>query len=280
MNIIGHSFWFYIKTLIYTAAGIYICLVVLLYLFQSRFIYFPDKNISLKPDVIGLKYEDITFGTPDNLKLHGWFIPAENSRGTLLFCHGNAGNISGRLESIRIFNNLRMNVFIFDYRGYGQSEGEISEAGTYQDVEAAWNYLVETCGIRPGEIIIFGRSLGGSIAAWLGQYKEPRALIIESAFTSIPGIASDVYPFLPVKLLSRFKYDTVDYVSRVKSPILIIHSRNDELIPFKHGQKLFEAANEPKDFLEISGSHNDGFYASSGIYSKGLDSFISSVTGK
>ena len=253
----------------------YVCFAIFLMVFQSHYIYFSDREIAMTPDAIGLPYESINLEAADGVKLSGWFVPAQHSRGTLLFCHGNAGNISHRLESIQVFHGLGLNTFIFDYRGYGQSEGKTSERGTYLDVEAAWRYLTAERGMAPAEIIVFGRSLGGAIAAWLAQYHPPNALIIESTFTSIPDIGADLYPYLPVRLLSRFKYNAVDYLRQVHCPVLVIHSRDDEIIPFNHGRRLFEAANEPKEFLEISGTHNEGFLTSGKRYRESLDSFIS-----
>lgn len=276
----GHQIWTAIRTIIVIVVSVYIIFVIVLWLFQSHLVYFPRREIAMTPDQIKLPYEDINLKTSDGVKLSGWFIPAENARGVILFCHGNAGNISHRLESIRIFNRLSLDVFIFDYRGYGRSEGRPTEQGTYVDAEAAWRYLLENRQADPTKIIIFGRSLGGAVASWLAKAQTAGALIVESAFTSVPDIGAEAYPFLPVKLLSRFNYSTVGYIHEVRCPVLIVHSRDDELILFNHGRRLFEAANEPKDFLEISGSHNDGFLISSEKYGDGLDLFVSRYIGK
>jgi len=275
-----HQIWTAIRTIIVVVVSLYIIFVIILWFFQSHLVYFPQSEITVTPDQVGIPYEGISFKASDGIKLSGWFIPAENSRGVILFCHGNAGNISHRLESIRIFHRLSLDVFIFDYRGYGQSEGKPTEQGTYLDAEAAWRYLVENRQADPSEIIIFGRSLGGAVASWLAKEQMPGALIVESAFMSIPDIGAEAYLFLPVRLLSRFNYSTIDYIRGVKCPALIVHSRDDELISFNHGQRLFEAAKEPKDFLEISGSHNDGFLISEERYEDGLRLFISRYIGR
>ena len=275
-----HQIWTAIRTIIVVVVGLYIIFVIILWLFQSHLVYFPQSEITITPDQVGIPYEGMSFEASDGVKLSGWFIPAENARGVILFCHGNAGNISHRLESIRIFHRLSLDVFIFDYRGYGKSEGKPTEQGTYLDAEAAWRYLVEDRRADPARIIIFGRSLGGAVASWLAKTQTAGALIVESAFTSVPDIGTEAYPFLPVKLLSRFNYSTVDYIHEVKCPVLIVHSGDDELISFSHGQRLFEAANEPKDFLEISGSHNDGFLISAEKYDVGLDLFISAYVAR
>lgn len=255
--------------------GIYILFAGFLFIFQSRYVYYPEHTISADPSNIGLEFESISFETEDRVKLSGWFIPSEGASSVILFCHGNAGNISHRLESIQIFHRLGLDVFVFDYRGYGRSEGKPSEVGTYRDVEAVWRYLVEERQVSPNRIVVFGRSLGGAVAAWLAHRHTPGALILESAFTSIPDIAAKLYFYLPVRLLSRFKYNTAEYLDEVDCPVLIVHSREDEIMPFSHGQQLFETARGPKEFLEISGTHNEGFITSGKHYEEGLDSFIS-----
>jgi fermentation-respiration switch protein FrsA (DUF1100 family) len=256
---------------------IYVLLTAFIYFRQSSLIYYPNmpgRTLEVTPGAIGLAYEDVEFLTGDNVKLHGWFIPNESAKGTLLFFHGNAGNISHRLESIKLFHKLGLNVFIIDYRGYGQSEGKVSEQGTYRDASAAWNYLTGTRGISAKQIIIFGRSLGASIASWLASKQPPAALIIESGFTSVPSMAKRLYPFLPVRWLSVFRYDTREYVRNISSPVLVAHSRNDDIIPFAEGLEIFEAAPKAKQFLEMRGGHNDGFMVSGLAYIEGLNSFI------
>jgi len=255
-------------------AGLYVCFGATLFVNQSRFIYFPDRTIFSTPEELGLRYRSVSFTTADQVKLNAWFIPAEKARGVILFCHGNAGNISHRLETIDIFHRLGYSTFIFDYRGYGKSEGTPSEAGTYLDVEAAWEYLVTQENIQPAQIIVFGRSLGGAIAAWLCGREEPRACIVESSFTSAGDMAADMYPFFPGRLLCRFVYDTEAAVKKIKCPLLIIHSTDDDIVPFSHGRRLFAAASEPKTFLQISGNHNAGFLLSGGRYETGLEDFL------
>ena len=255
-------------------AGVYIIFTGFLFIFQSNYVYYPDRVLLADPGSIGLDFESVDFETADGTKLSGWFIPSDSTRGVILFCHGNAGNISHHLESIQIFHRLGLDVFIFDYRGYGQSEGKPTEHGTYQDAEAAWRYLVETRQVNPSPVVVFGRSLGGAVASWLAQSQRPRALILESTFTSVPDIAATLYPYLPIRFLSRFQYATAEYLSRIECPVLIVHSRDDEIMPFSHGRQLFEIAKEPKEFLEISGTHNEGFITSGKHYEQGLDAFI------
>jgi len=252
----------------------YLLICLLAYVLQSRLVFFPDRNVSLTPAAVNLDYEDIRFQTQDGIGLHGWYIPTKNPSGTLLFFHGNAGNISHRLSSIRIFHELALNVFIFDYRGYGKSEGSIDEAGSYLDARAAWDYLTQQKNTEAGTIIIFGRSLGSAVAAYLGRQKRAAGIILESSFRSIPELGQQLYPFLPVKLLSRIEYPTSDYLRDIMIPKLIIHSREDEIIPFSHGIFNFGLAPEPKTFLELSGGHNDGFWTSRHIYQAGIRDFL------
>lgn len=246
----------------------YLGLGIILYIMQPTFLYCPVREVLYTPDELGMDFEDVVFKSDDGLLLSGWYIPAENSRLTVLFCHGNGGNMTHRLDSINIFYKLGLNCFIFDYRGYGSSEGTPGEEGTYLDVKAAYEWLTKEKKISPDDIIIFGRSLGGSIAAQLAARVEARALIIESTFTSFVDIGRKFYPYMPVRWFSRFSYRTIDYVKDVRCPVMIIHSRNDDIVPFEFGLELYEAANEPKKFVEISGSHNDGFLVSSEIYKK------------
>ena len=263
--------------LVIVGVGIYAALSLYVYLMQSRMIFYPDisgRDLISTPENIGLTYQDVEFVSEDNIKLHGWFIPNENAKATVLFFHGNAGNISHRLDSIAIFHRLELNVFIIDYRGYGQSEGKITEKGTYRDAEAAWNHLNQTQGISAKQIIIFGRSLGASIASKLANKHTPAALIIESGFTSVPSMGQRFYPFLPVRWLTYFKYDTKEYVKNISCPVMVAHSKNDEIIPYDEGREIFEAAPEPKQFLEMQGGHNDGFIVSGTSYVEGLRSFI------
>lgn len=268
--------------LILVAALIYGLLCFYLFLMQSRILYYPNlpgRELQASPADIGLEYEPVSFVTNDNVRLHGWFVESKIDRGTLLFLHGNAGNISHRLDSLRIFNHLGLSTLIIDYRGYGQSEGKVTEEGTYLDAEAAWQYLTGTRGIDPQRIIVFGRSLGGAVAANLVAKHPAAGLIMESVFTSVPDMAAKLYPVFPVRLLCRYQYNARQSLHSVSSPVLIIHSPDDEIIPYKNGQELFTSANEPKTFLKIRGGHNDGFIASGPLYYDGLDDFISASLG-
>lgn len=252
----------------------YSILVVYVYFKQDSMLYFPQEEIGQTPGDYDLEYEDVTLLTKDRIHVSGWYVPANHERAVILFCHGNAGNISHRLDSIKMFNSLGLSVLIYDYRGYGRSGGKPSEKGTYRDSEAAWDYLVNEKKYSPEAIILFGRSLGGAIAVETAFKKDPGALIIESSFTSVPDLGKDLYPWLPVRLLSKFRYSTIDKIGLIKSPKLIIHSPDDEIVPFTHGRTLFERAVPPKEFLQIRGGHNDGFLISGDRYSEGMSAFL------
>ena len=263
--------------IIFIAILAYAALSAFVYFKQASIIYYPQipgRELAATPENIGLVFEKVEFYTEDNIKLYGWFIPHQQARGTLLFFHGNAGNISHRLDSIEIFHRLNLNVFIIDYRGYGQSEGKTTERGTYRDAEAAWNYLLTTKNIAAGQIIIFGRSLGAAIAAWLASVHQPAGLIVESGFSSVPAMGKRLYPFLPIRWLAHFNYNTQEYISKVTCPVLIAHSLDDDIIPFEEGREIFKAATEPKRLFEMRGGHNDGFIISGSAYTDELRSFI------
>ena len=262
-----------------TLFGGYALVLTVLFVFQNRLLFFPSPTLEADPAARGMPFEETTFETDDGERLHGWWIPAEKPRATLLFFHGNAGNISHRLDLVEIFRNLGLNVFLFDYRGYGRSTGKPSEDGLYRDAAAAWRHLTETRGAAPEEIVVFGRSLGGGPATWLAARERPRALILGSTFTSIPDVAAKQYPYLPVRLLARNRFDNHARLAEVHAPVLVIHSRDDALIPFEHGRKLFEAAPEPKAFLEIEGAHNNGYAVTGPRYAEGLDAFLTAHVG-
>ena len=262
-------------------AACYGLLVLIVYLMQARMLYLPEmpsRTLAVTPDHAGMNYEDVAIETIDGVTLHGWFVAGQSSR-VLLFFHGNAGNISHRLDSIRQFQDLGLAVLIIDYRGYGQSEGRTTEKGIYRDADAAWRYLVEIRGIPVSNIVIFGRSLGASVASWLAAKNQPLGLIVESSFTSVPDIAQEIYPWLPARWLSRLSHATRDYIRNVRCPVLVVHSRDDEIIPFHHGETIFEAANEPRSLLAIRGSHNDAFIVDERAYMEGLRTFLAGLRG-
>jgi uncharacterized protein len=266
----------------------YIGLAIALYFGQSNLVYMPSQELIDTPATIGLKFDDVQISTKDNVNLDTWFVPAKNNdqigKGVILFCHGNGGNISNRISYLPIFKDLGLATFLFDYRGYGISDGKPSEEGTYADVEAAWQYLTQEKQIPPQKIIIYGESLGGAIASYLAQKISQQdgknsagGLILASTFTSISDRAAELYPFLPIRFLSRFSYNSIDRLPSIKIPVLIIHSTDDEIIPFHHGDRNFQVANQPKKLVTLRGDHNGGFLDSLETYRNGLKEFIQSI---
>jgi fermentation-respiration switch protein FrsA (DUF1100 family) len=244
--------------------------------------FHPVKEVTLTPAAIGLAYEDMLLDTADGERIAAWFIPAATGprphrAGTLLFFHGNAGNMSHRLESIRIFHDLGLDTFIIDYRGFGGSTGRASVKGTLQDARAAWGWLREHKGRRPEDLVIFGRSLGGGVAADLAAEVRPSALILESTFTSLYDVAKDLFPHLPVGLFLPQDYDTPARLAGLRVPLLVAHSPEDDVVNFRLGKALYEGYSGPKTFLEMQGSHNDGFRESGNSYTDSLRDFLRRV---
>lgn len=245
----------------------------------ASYIYYPELDIRITPSSVGLAYTDVTVETSDGVNINAWWVPVKNPRATVLFCHGNGGNVSYYLETLKVFKRLGLSALIFDYRGYGRSQGKPSEQGTYLDAEAAWQYLTHERKIAPQQLIIWGRSLGGAIAARTAARHPAGLLIIESAFTSVPEVAHAHIAWLPAWVFAEYRYDTRRYVEQITMPTLIIHSSEDEIIPFAHGRKLFETLEGPKVFLAIKGSHNQGFIDSLSVYEPGIDAFIRRYAG-
>ena len=269
------GFWFVVQVL----TGIYLFTAIVVWLCQAKMVFYPTRTIEATPSDAGLAYEDVWLRTADGVRLNGWFIPAGSPRGVALFFHGNGGNLGHRIDTFRILHRLGFSTFMIDYRGYGRSEGTLSENGTYHDAEAAWRYLTDRRGIDPSQIVVMGRSLGGVFSAYLASRFTPAGAVIESSLTSVTDIGSAMYPLMPVRRLSRIHYPTIDFIAKACCPVLVMHSREDDVIPFSHGERLFEAAPQPKEFLELIGPHNDGYKISGPLYSGGLDAFAGRVLG-
>lgn len=266
-----------LKTLliiILTILACYLAAMLFLLLRQKKMIFYPVSEMAGAPSDAGLVFEDVNFTSRDGTGLNGWFIPAENAEYTVLFCHGNGGNISHRIDTISLFHTLPVNFFIFDYRSYGKSDGKISEKGLYDDAAAAWTYLVEKRGIAPGKIIVVGRSLGGAIAARTAAAHSPAGLILESTFSSMPGIARKVAPWLAGEWLVTYKFPTITDLGKAKCPVLIIASRDDSVVPFEFGQELLAGAPEPKAFVELTGDHDDCYFLCRVKYVAALKKFL------
>lgn len=261
------------------SAAVYVGLVALLYAAQASIVFIPSSEICRTPSDVGWEYEEVSLDVGQE-KTSAWFIHAQTpSKGVILFSHGNAGNISGRLESAGLFREMGYDVLLYDYGGFGESTGTPSEERCYQDIRAAWRYLTEDREIAPNKIVLHGRSLGAGPTCQLATEVVPAATIIESAFTSVPDVAQKLYPFIPAKLVVTIKFDNSAKIGRFQSPVLVVHSPDDTLIPFDHGKKLFELADEPKTFLEISGDHNEGFWTSREQYTNGVTDFLEPLLG-
>jgi len=224
--------------------------------FERSFVYHPTRTLEATPDTLGLPFEDIRLSAEDGVALHGWYVPGERSV-TLLWCHGNAGNMSHRLPNLRqVHQRLGAGVLIFSYRGYGESGGVPSEAGTYRDARAFRRWLRDRKDGAAAPVVYFGRSLGAAIAAHLAVEDPPAALILETAFTSVQAMASDTVP--GAGHLFRTRYDTLSRIPGLRAPLLLVHGDADEVVPFRHGRALFEAAPQPKTFFRVPGArHND-----------------------
>lgn len=243
---------------------------------EEHFIFYPDATITRTPRDAGIHFEEVNFSTRDGVQLNGWYIPHREARSTLVWFHGNAGNIGHRVENIKMLHNkVKINIFIFDYRGYGKSQGRPSEQGTYMDGEAALEFVANRFGAQPKRTVLFGRSLGAAVAAEMALRFPSQGLILESPFVSIREMARAVFPWLPIGALLKTRYDTEDKVRRIKTPLLVLHGDRDEVVPFAQGKRVFAAAPEPKTFFTISGAaHNDTYLVGGDRYFEQLKNFI------
>ncbi len=257
------------------ALGIWLGFGLLLFFTQSRYIYAPTLGIEETPADIGLPFEDLFLTTAQGHHINAWHIPGpSDAAATILVCHGNAGNMGNRLAIIHSMHRLGLNVMIFDYSGFGASQGKPSEQNTYSDARAAWGWLTEQRKTPPETIIVMGSSLGGAVASHLATQVKPAGLIIEASFSSLPNLAAQLYPLWPARLMCRFNYNNLENLRKVQCPVLVGHSPGDDMIPFSHGRRIFEAANEPKLFLSLSGPHNGAEFMFSSEHSKTILDFF------
>ena len=255
-------------------------ITLLMLAFERRLIYFPSRVLDLEPGDLGLRHEELFLEAEDGVRIHAWLLPLTGARRVVLVCHGNAGNISHRLDRAReLQRRVGASVLLFDYRGYGRSAGSPDEEGTYRDARAAHRFLTEVKGVAPGEIVVLGESLGAAVAAQLALDRPAGALILESAFTSIPDMAREAYPFLPpIGPLIRTRYETVDKVRRLALPLLVLHGDRDEIVPAAQGRRVFEAAAGPKRFVAIPGAgHNDTYVTGGEGYWRAVGAFLESL---
>ncbi len=263
--------WFIVITLL----SLYLLITLVLWGSQKGMIFSPGKEIFRTPEDEGIEFEDIDLHTPDGLTLNAWYIPKSGSTKCILFCHGNAGSLSSRVDTIKLLNEMGFSIFIFDYRGFGISEGSPSEKGCYIDTETALDYMQNDLRISQENIVIWGRSLGGPIAAYIAGKGSFYACVLESTFTSIREMAVHKFKLFPTAQLLRFNFPTIEYLKQIKNPILIVHSPDDEMIPYVMGERLFKSASEPKQFLKLHGDHNNCYFDSIEEYQKAIKSFMS-----
>ena len=246
---------------------------------DRNFIFFPGREIDQTPRDVGLPYKDVFFKNSDGVRLNGWWVEKENARGTLLWLHGNGGNIADRVYPLKLFYDFfPLHLFIIDYQGYGRSGGNPSEEGTYQDAEAALAYIQRQGIPKESKLIYYGQSLGAAVAVELAMRRPPDGLILEAPFTSIKDMARVAYPFLPLSFLIRTEYNSLSKIGKIFCPVLILHGDRDEIVPWEQGKALFDAANEPKTFSTLPGAgHNDTYIVGGELYIRELGRFIQAV---
>lgn len=263
--------WMYLLILL---VGAGICSFIFYPKIENFFVFYPDRSMDVSPERMCLPYRDVYFPAKDGTRLHGWFFPGEKGAPVIVYCHGNAGNISHRIEIAARLLEQGLQVFLFDYRGYGRSSGSPSEEGIYKDGLGAWEYVVESEKIPPDGVIAYGHSLGAAVAIEIALGKQVRSLIIESAFTSTKDMAKTMPLFALFSPLLPAHFHNLEKVGRVRVPKLIMHGDLDEIIPFHMGKTLYEAAAEPRFFLPIRGAmHNDTYVVGGEKYFRTLAAF-------
>jgi hypothetical protein len=260
--------------------GLYLALCLLVYLVQDRLLFVRGGGVPQQdPGSIGLPFEELWMKTEDGVRLHGWWIPADETvedPPAVVFCHGNAGHIEHRLGAVRLLHSLDVGVLLFDYRGYGASDGSPGEEGLYLDAVAAFD-AVNAAGVPAARILAYGESLGGAVAIELCRRRPVAGWITEATFTSVPDMARAAYPWLPARLLCRHRFASIDKVAALTQPKLLIHSPDDHLVPFALARRLYAAAAEPKEFLATEGGHNDGGFGRHRRWIAVVDQFIRDV---
>jgi fermentation-respiration switch protein FrsA (DUF1100 family) len=257
--------------LLFLAAALLFLAFYLRY-FEQHSIFFPMKEMKCFPSDLKLEYEDVYFQAADKVRINAWFLPCKDAGYTLIFCHGNAGNLGHRLEKLKFFHELGLNVFIFDYRGYGKSGGRPSESGIYRDAQAAYDYLLSRK-IPAERIIAYGESIGGAVAIDLASKNKVAALIVGDTMTSAKDMVREIFIIVPYWIFSS-RFDSLSKIQKITVPKLMVHSINDEIVPYSLGRKLYNAAPEPKEFVKIRGGHNSCFFESNDIIREKITEFI------
>jgi uncharacterized protein len=245
---------------------------------ERLFVYYPIRQIREDPGTIGLSYQDVSLNTEDGVRVHGWFIPCEGARRTVLIFHGNAGNIGDRLSYIELFHELDTHVFIIDYRGYGKSEGKPFEEGLYRDATAAFSWWAKERQPAGEKLILFGESLGGAVAVNLAARVAPAGLILQSTFTSAKDMAKTNILFRLMFPLTNVRFDSATDIVRVACPKLVIHGTRDEIVPYRMGEILYERMASPKWFYSVpEAGHNDLLWIAGAEYGRQLRTFLSGI---
>jgi fermentation-respiration switch protein FrsA (DUF1100 family) len=264
-----------LKIILFTLIAIIAISKILIFMSEEKNLYIPDKEVTLTPRSIQINYEDIYFKTEDGKSLNGWFVPAVNAKVTILYCGGRSGNLTDKLQEIKFFHGAGLNIFVFDYRGFGNSSGKPSEQGLYKDARAAYDYLMTRNDIERDKIVAYGQSLGGPVAADLCLHRKLVALILEASFPSLKVYVGDIGGFLPTEWLVSEKFDTVSRVKRIHIPKLFVHGMDDEVIMFTEGRMLFNEALPPKEFIPFDGGHDDNLFTISDTYKDRINKFFS-----
>jgi uncharacterized protein len=245
---------------------------------ERLFVYYPSRQLSADPGNVGLDFQDIAVVAEDNVKLHGWFVRSEGASRTIMIFHGNGGNIGDRVSWVRLLHDLGVHVFIFDYRGYGKSEGKPFEEGLYRDARAVYNWWVRERRPRGERLIIFGESLGGAVAVHLAARVPAAGLILQSTFTSARDMAKTMFPIGLLLPLTGVRFDSEKEIARVACPKLMIHGTRDEIVPFRLGNRLHDVAPHPKLFYPVpEAGHNDLVWVAGAEYSRHMRAFLSSI---
>jgi len=267
-------------TFILTLAGGYMLILALMFLFQNRLLFMPSSAIFQTPESAGLLADDIWIDTEDGVRIHGWYFPNNESEWVVVLSHGNAGNISGRIAIAETLLRSGTAVLMYDYRGYGKSEGRPSEKGLYKDIEGVIRYLTSELDYPEQKIIMYGRSLGAAVAAYAAVNHDLGGLVLDSAFINLKRMIREVYPFVPV-FLAKYDFPTDRYISGLNNmPVMIMHSPDDEIIGYHHGEYLFERASEPKRFIQLRGGHNDNFFLSRDIIEQSWKNFLNEANAE
>lgn len=245
---------------------------------QESLVYFPETVLSARPEDFGLPCEEVRLATSDGPRIAAWWIPAPNPRGAVILAHGNGGNRSHRLDKAILFRELGLSTLLFDYRGYGGSEGNPSETGTYRDMDAAVDHAHEVRSVAPERTIFWGESLGAAVAVETATRRPCGGLVVESGFASLPAMARAVYPWVP-GFMVRMRYDSLGRIPRISAPKLILHGPSDEVVPYRMGRDLYAAAQEPKRFSDLAGGHNGGGILTSPEAQRALREFLDEVLG-